>query len=53
MSATKNRSALIQIVFVLALTVLPVAGTSARADEQPKLILQITVDALRGGRTAD
>ena len=31
-----------------ALAALPVAGTSAWAGEQPKLVLQITVDALRG-----
>jgi hypothetical protein len=31
-----------------ALAALPVAGGIARAGERPKLILQITVDALRG-----
>ena len=36
------------MVFVLALSVLPVTVTFAWASEQPKLVLQITVDALRG-----
>ena len=34
------------IASMLAVSLLP--GTSARASEQPKLVLQITVDALRG-----
>jgi predicted AlkP superfamily pyrophosphatase or phosphodiesterase len=35
-------------LFASALTVLPVPGTFAWAGDQPKLVLQITVDALRG-----
>jgi len=35
-------------ILVSALAVLPLSGTSAWAGEQPKLVLQITVDALRG-----
>jgi predicted AlkP superfamily pyrophosphatase or phosphodiesterase len=37
-----------QVVFALVLAALSTTGTVARAGEQPKLILQITVDALRG-----
>jgi predicted AlkP superfamily pyrophosphatase or phosphodiesterase len=48
MSATKYKAALIRATIVAALASLLVAGTSAWAGEQPKLILQITVDALRG-----
>ena len=35
-------------VILSALALLPLPGTSAWAGEQPKLVLQITVDALRG-----
>ncbi|NOR41327.1 MAG: alkaline phosphatase family protein [Gammaproteobacteria bacterium] len=46
MSTTKYKCTLIHVVFALA--VLPITGTFAWAGEQPKLVLQITVDALRG-----
>ena len=46
MSTTKYKFTLVHVV--LALAVLPVTGTFALAGEQPKLVLQITVDALRG-----
>jgi predicted AlkP superfamily pyrophosphatase or phosphodiesterase len=48
MTAIKYRSLLVQAVLTSALAVLLVTGTFAWAGEQPKLILQITVDALRG-----
>ncbi len=48
MKTTKYKSALAHAILVSALAVLPAAGTSAWAAEQPKLVLQITVDALRG-----
>ena len=43
-----TRASALQVVFALALSVLPVTVTFAWAGEQPKLVLQITVDALRG-----
>jgi len=46
MSTTKYKCTLVHVVFALA--VLPITGTFAWAGEQPKLVLQITVDALRG-----
>ncbi len=48
MTTAKSDSILIKAVFILTLVVLLVSGTSTLAGEQPKLILQITVDALRG-----
>jgi len=48
MGAIKYKFTLVQVVFALALSVLPVTVTIAFAGEQPKLVLQITVDALRG-----
>jgi predicted AlkP superfamily pyrophosphatase or phosphodiesterase len=48
MIAAKSILGLAKTVLISALMVLPAAGTSAWAGEQPKLILQITVDALRG-----
>jgi predicted AlkP superfamily pyrophosphatase or phosphodiesterase len=48
MIATRNKSTHAQAILVSALAVLLAVGMPARADEQPKLILQITVDALRG-----
>jgi len=48
MGAIKYKFTLVQVVFALALSVLPVTVTFAFAGEQPKLVLQITVDALRG-----
>jgi len=47
-TTAKSDSILIKAVFILTLVVLLVSGTSTLAGEQPKLILQITVDALRG-----
>jgi len=44
----KHKLVLVKPVFVPVLAALLLAGTSARAVEQPKLVLQITVDALRG-----
>ena len=43
-----NKSALVQAVPVSTLAILLVAGTSAWTGGQPKLVLQITVDGLRG-----
>jgi len=48
MGEIKYKFTLVQVVFALALSVLPVTVTFAFAGEQPKLVLQITVDALRG-----
>ena len=48
MLTVRNKYSLAHAVLLSALAVLPLAGTSALAAEQPKLILQITVDALRG-----
>jgi predicted AlkP superfamily pyrophosphatase or phosphodiesterase len=48
MSAKKCKSALFQTILVSTLAVLLVPETSAWAGEHPKLVLQITVDALRG-----
>ena len=48
MSRTKNKFKLFQAVFALALAALSITGTFAWAGEKPKLVLQITVDALRG-----
>ena len=48
MSTARNKFTLVQVVFVSVLANLPGAGSFAWAGEQPKLILQITVDALRG-----
>ncbi len=44
----RNKFSLAHAILVSTLAVLPLAGTSAWAGEQPKLVLQITVDALRG-----
>ena len=44
----RNKFSLARAILVSALVLLPVAGSSAWAAEQPKLVLQITVDALRG-----
>ena len=44
----RNKRTLVQAGFVPVLATLLVAGTPAWAGDQPKLILQITVDALRG-----
>ena len=48
MSRTNNKFRFFRVVFAFALAALSTAGTIAWAGEQPKLILQITVDALRG-----
>ena len=48
MIAAKSILGLVKAVLISALAVLLIPGTSAWAVEQPKLILQITVDALRG-----
>ena len=48
MSRTKSKFKLFQAVFALALASFSITGTFAWGSEQPKLILQITVDALRG-----
>jgi hypothetical protein len=48
MKGTHYQYTLVQAAFALAMTVLPACGTFAWADEHPKLVLQITVDALRG-----
>ena len=46
--AARYKFILVQAVFVSVLATLLVPGTPAWAGEQPKLVLQITVDALRG-----
>jgi predicted AlkP superfamily pyrophosphatase or phosphodiesterase len=48
MLTVRNKFSVAHAILVFALVVLLVAGTSARAGDQPKLVLQITVDALRG-----
>jgi predicted AlkP superfamily pyrophosphatase or phosphodiesterase len=48
MSATKSISVLKRSFSISVLAALMAAGPNALASEQPKLILQITVDALRG-----
>ena len=48
MLTLRIKFSLAHAILVSALAVLLLAGTSAWAGEQPKLVLQITVDALRG-----
>ena len=48
MLATRSKSTLAYAFLVSALAAASAAGSHAWAGEQPKLILQITVDALRG-----
>ena len=48
MGATIYKLTLVQIIFALALSVISITENLARADGQPKLVLQITVDGLRG-----
>jgi predicted AlkP superfamily pyrophosphatase or phosphodiesterase len=48
MNKTRYKSILIQAMLATALALLPLPGAVAWAGEQPKLVLQITVDALRG-----
>ena len=48
MLTVRIKFSLAHAILVSALAVLPLSGTSAWAGEQPKLVLQITVDALRG-----
>ncbi|MEE8077759.1 MAG: alkaline phosphatase family protein, partial [Pseudomonadales bacterium] len=48
MTTTKRNSILLQAGLVSTLAVLVASGPNALADEQPRLVLQITVDALRG-----
>ena len=48
MNTTHYKFILIQAMLATALALLPLPGTVAWAGEQPKLVLQITVDALRG-----
>jgi len=48
MNTTDYKSAIVRATIVPALASLLVAATPAWAGEQPKLVLQITVDALRG-----
>ncbi len=48
MIETKFRSTLVRAVLMSALAALQTIGASAGASEPPKLVLQITVDALRG-----
>jgi len=48
MLTVRNKFPVAHAILISALVVLLVAGTSARAGEHPKLVLQITVDALRG-----
>jgi hypothetical protein len=48
MNATHYKFSLLQAMLASALTLMPFPGAVAWAGEQPKLVLQITVDALRG-----
>ena len=48
MNAIHYKVTLLQAMLASALALLPLPGTVAWAGEQPKLVLQITVDALRG-----
>ena len=48
MGATIYKFKLVQIIFALALALISITENLARADGQPKLVLQITVDGLRG-----
>ena len=48
MIETKFASTLVRAVLISVLASLPTIGASAGASEPPKLVLQITVDALRG-----
>ena len=48
MKRNLTRASILRVIFALALSVLSVTVTFAWAGEQPKLVLQITVDALRG-----
>jgi len=48
MNAIRYKVTLLQAMLASALALLPLPGTVAWAGEQPKLVLQITVDALRG-----
>ena len=48
MLTVRIKFSLAHAILVSALAVLPLSGTSAWAGEQQKLVLQITVDALRG-----
>ena len=48
MNRSLTRASVLRVISALALSVLPVTVTFAWAGEQPKLVLQITVDALRG-----
>ena len=48
MIETKFRLTLVRAVLMSALAVLPAVGACAEASKPPKLVLQITVDALRG-----
>ena len=48
MKRNLTRASPLRVIFALALSILSVTLTFAWAGEQPKLVLQITVDALRG-----
>ena len=48
MNTTQHKITLLQAMLASALALLPLPGTIAWAGEQTKLVLQITVDALRG-----
>ena len=48
MGATKYKLTLVQVVFALALSLMSICDNFAWAGKQPKLLLQITVDGLRG-----
>jgi predicted AlkP superfamily pyrophosphatase or phosphodiesterase len=48
MGATIYKFTLVQTILALALSVISITENLARADGQPKLVLQITVDGLRG-----
>ena len=48
MNRKLTRASVLRVISALALSILPVTVTFAWAGEQPKLVLQITVDALRG-----
>jgi len=48
MSTTTSTKILARVIFAWVLSLISATGTLAMAGEQPKLVLQITVDALRG-----
>jgi predicted AlkP superfamily pyrophosphatase or phosphodiesterase len=48
MAAAKDKITLVRVFFVMTLSLVSLAGNLAWAGKQPKLVVQITVDGLRG-----